>query len=80
MTGSKLTDAERTDLDGPLVINELDDALKKANLRSAPGIDSYSYRFISKFWNFLGTRCLDVLSLVWRITVSQTFSKLGLLN
>jgi hypothetical protein len=52
VTGSKLTDAERYELDGPLVINELDDALKKANLRSAPGIDGYSYRFISKFWNF----------------------------
>jgi exonuclease III len=52
VTGSKLTDFERNELDGPLVINELDDALKKSNLRSAPGIDGYSYRFISKFWKF----------------------------
>jgi hypothetical protein len=52
VTGSKLTAAERIDLDGPLAINELDDALKNANLRSAPGVDGYSYRFIYKFWNF----------------------------
>jgi exonuclease III len=49
--GSKLTDFERRELDNPLEITELDEALKKANLRSAPGIDGYSYRFISKFWN-----------------------------
>jgi hypothetical protein len=44
---SKLTEAERAELDKPLSINELDSALKNANLRSAPGVDGYSYRFIT---------------------------------
>jgi hypothetical protein len=48
--GSKLTEFERREFDSPLEIHELDAALKKANLRSAPGIDGYSYRFISKLW------------------------------
>jgi hypothetical protein len=36
---SKLTVEEKTSLDSPLTIEELDQALKKANLRSAPGVD-----------------------------------------
>jgi hypothetical protein len=48
---SKLSDYERNELDKQLDIVELDIALKHANLRSAPGIDGYSYRFINQFWN-----------------------------
>jgi hypothetical protein len=51
VTGSKLTDAERTALDAPLRIEELDVALNKANVKSAPGCDSFSYRFIIRFWD-----------------------------
>ncbi|MFN9901583.1 MAG: hypothetical protein ACK55Z_22930, partial [bacterium] len=36
---SKLSDEERIDLDRPLGITELDESVKKLNLRSAPGID-----------------------------------------
>ncbi len=49
---SKLTDFEREELDKPLEISELDNALKNANMRSAPGLDGFSYRFIHKFWHF----------------------------
>jgi len=49
---SKLTEREKTDLDSPLFIEELDKALKQVNLKSAPSIDGYSYRFIKKFWEF----------------------------
>ncbi len=49
---SKLTDAEREELDKPLQLCELDKALQQANMRSAPGIDGYSYRFIREFWQF----------------------------
>jgi exonuclease III len=51
VSGSKLTEAERTSLDSPLRIEELDVALNKANIRSAPGIDGFSYRFIIRFWD-----------------------------
>ncbi len=47
---SKLTADETDSLDSPLSIEELDQALKKANLRSAPGVDGFSYRFIQAFW------------------------------
>jgi hypothetical protein len=48
---SKLTDEERDRLDEPLAIAELDKALEQVNIKSAPGIDGYSYRFIKKFWD-----------------------------
>jgi exonuclease III len=50
VTGSKLRDDEREVLDRPLEIVELDQALREANLKLAPGIDGFSYRFITKFW------------------------------
>ena len=49
---SKLTDEEKADLDSPLTLTELDGAVKKLNLRSAPGIDGVSNKFILKFWKF----------------------------
>ncbi len=51
VTGSKLTDAERTQLDAPHRIEELDVALNKANVKSAPGVDGISYRYIIRFWD-----------------------------
>ncbi len=50
--GSKLNMLEKNHLDRPLDVAELDKALLEANLRSAPGVDGYSYRFIAKFWRF----------------------------
>ncbi len=47
---SKLNEQEKEELDAPLSLDELDKSLLKANLRSAPGIDGYSYRFIKQFW------------------------------
>jgi hypothetical protein len=43
---------EVTELDAPLDITELDKSLKLSNMRSAPGIDGFSYRFISEFWDY----------------------------
>jgi hypothetical protein len=51
---SKLSEDERNDLDRPLGITELDESVKKLNLRSTPGIDGVSNRFIFKYWNLLG--------------------------
>jgi hypothetical protein len=47
---SKLKDNERIKLDRPLCVEELDKALDKANVKSAPGVDGFSYRFIKNFW------------------------------
>jgi hypothetical protein len=49
--GSKLTYAEQTALNAPLRTEELDIALNKANVKLAPGIDGFSYRFIIRFWD-----------------------------
>jgi hypothetical protein len=50
--GSKLTETEKSDLDCPLTIQELDKSIKKAKKNTAPGIDGVSNRFISRFWEF----------------------------
>jgi hypothetical protein len=47
---SKLTDLEKTSLDSDLHINELDEALRKSNFRSAPGRDGFSNVYIRHFW------------------------------
>jgi hypothetical protein len=49
---SKLTADERELLDRPLSITELDESVRKLNLKSAPGMDGVSNKFISKFWFF----------------------------
>jgi hypothetical protein len=46
VTNSKLTDEERLDLDAPLSIGELDASMKNANMKSAPGIDGLSSKFL----------------------------------
>ena len=48
----KLTQEERDILDSRLTIAELDESIKKLNLKSAPGIDGVSNKFIAKFWIF----------------------------
>jgi hypothetical protein len=50
---SKLTEAEKMSLEADLTMDELTKALGESNMRSAPGIDGYSNRFINKFWYFL---------------------------
>ncbi len=52
VTSSMLTDDERSLLDEPLSINELDSSMEKCNMRSAPGIDGFSNAFIKKYWNY----------------------------
>ncbi len=51
VSGSKLTDVECAQLDAPLRIEELDVALNKANVKSAPGVDGIGYRYIIRFWD-----------------------------
>ena len=49
--GSILTQNEREKLDRELSPLELDKSLEQANIKSAPGVDGFSYIFIKKFWN-----------------------------
>ena len=49
--GSILTDEEKIKLDRELEITELDTALDQSNLKSSPGMDGFSYKYIKKFWN-----------------------------
>jgi hypothetical protein len=60
---SLLTNDEQISLDRPLTIEELDKSLDKANMKSAPGVDGLSNKFIKRYWNYFRTAlfkyCLD---------------------
>ena len=49
VTSSILSETERRNLDSELEILELDLSLEQSNLRSAPGPDGFSYKFIKSF-------------------------------
>jgi exonuclease III len=53
VSNSKLTAAESADLERPLSIEELDNALKEGNQKSAPGSDGLSIPLIKMCWHFL---------------------------
>jgi hypothetical protein len=70
----------------PRAIDELDKALKKANLKSAPGVDGFSYRFISAFWFlfrkplfFLASQGLDTNNIpsFFRTAIIKLITKKG---
>jgi len=50
---SKLTAAEANTMECPISVAELDKAMAKANLKSAPGIDGFSNKFLKKIWKWL---------------------------
>jgi exonuclease III len=50
---SILTNEESASLDIPVTLEDLDNSLKKANMRSAPGFDGFSNQLIEKCWKFL---------------------------
>ena len=71
---SILTAAERTKLESSFAINELDDAIKKANMNSAAGIDGLSTRFISKFWKYFRVPLFKYATCCFRKgTLTSTF-------
>ena len=47
---SKLTIEERTELDMPITLLELDQSINSANMKSAPGPDGITNPFIKHFW------------------------------
>jgi hypothetical protein len=52
VNNSKLSANESVFLDRPLSLEELDNAMEKANMRSAAGFDGYSMQLIRKGWKF----------------------------
>ncbi len=52
VANSKLTEAEKLDLDLPLTIEELTASINKSNLKSAPGSNGISNKFIKRYWDF----------------------------
>jgi hypothetical protein len=78
VTNSKLSAQEKAELDTPYSINELDKSLEAANFKSAPGIDSYSNRFINEFWIIFReplfkcfAQCLDEACLTENFATAQ---------
>jgi hypothetical protein len=55
---SKLSDAEKTALELPLTMEELNVSVAGANISSAPGIDGFNTRFVRKFWKYFSTPLL----------------------
>jgi hypothetical protein len=54
----KLSEAERIRLEADITVEELDAAMEKCNMRSAPGLDGFSNKVI-KIWNFFRVPLLD---------------------
>ena len=55
---SKLTDAEKTELESPITLLELEKSMSNSNMSSAPGTDGISNKFIKRFWNIFKTPLL----------------------
>jgi hypothetical protein len=51
--GSRLTENERALLNADLTVDELDESLNNANMKSAPGQDGFSNKLIRKCWKYL---------------------------
>ena len=58
----KLNDNERESLEVSITISELKKVIDKANLRSAPGYDGISYRFVKKFWTVFSDSILNAFN------------------
>jgi hypothetical protein len=75
---SKLTEDERTNLDLPLSLAELDAAVSQANLRSAPGLDGLNMNFIIKFWGIFRVPLLKYSNTCFaKGTLTATFRSAG---
>ncbi len=52
VANAKLNDDERTELDSPLTLEELTQSINESNLKSAPGSNGISNKFIKTYWEF----------------------------
>jgi exonuclease III len=56
---SKLTEEEKYQFDSALTVEEFDKAVKQIKIKSAPGLDGISNKFIKKFWPFFRKPIFD---------------------
>jgi hypothetical protein len=63
---AKLNLEERTALENNISLEEFDQSINNAKLKSAPGADGISNRFIKKFWGIFRVPCSD-----WQISATQ---------
>ena len=52
---TKLYENEKNSMEGPLTIEELDQSINQAKLKSAPGADGFSNYFIKEYWHYFCT-------------------------
>ena len=72
--GMKLNAEERIRLDAPITLSKLDNAIKKANKKSAPGIDGVSNVMIQKIWDLVRVPLLKYATCCFRKgTLTSTF-------
>jgi Reverse transcriptase (RNA-dependent DNA polymerase) len=62
----KLDQEEADRLDEPISLAELDEALRTSNLKSAPGIDGVSNKFISKIWHLVRVHLKNYVACCFR--------------
>ena len=48
-----LNEQESQSINGPILVEELDEVLDSINMNSSPGLDGISNKFLKKFWFFL---------------------------
>ena len=64
--GSILTDEEKIKLDRELEITELDTALDQSNLKSSPGMDGFSYKYIKKVLEHIQRASIQLCKKIFR--------------
>jgi hypothetical protein len=52
VASAELNGEERTELDSPLTLEELTQSINESNLKSAPGSNGISNKFIKTYWEF----------------------------
>ncbi len=55
----KLMEVERIRLEANFTVEELDTAMEKCNMHSAPGLEGFSNKAIKKFWVFFRVPLLE---------------------
>ena len=73
--GCILDEVEKTRLEADITLDELDEAVRLCNSKSAPGIDGINNRFIKKFWSYFRIPLYDYVSVCMRKgSLTGTFS------
>ena len=66
VTQARLTNEQNLELESDLTIEELDQSINNAKMKSAPGPDGYSNKFIHKFWDIFRTPLFKITNLCFQ--------------